>query len=210
MCSKCKTSKNYNCFSKLKSSKDGYAYYCKNCINTWHKQYYSLNRNEINQKHKENYIKYGNNWKTTRKKYYTENKTYLLDIQKDRLKNPNVKFNRNKVAAVRDKIRRSSDPGYRIKKTMRTRIWHALKGTYKSNTTEKLIGCSFEDLKIYIEKKFTDGMNWENYGKWHIDHIIPCASFDLTKLEEQCKCFHYTNLQPLWAKDNIKKSNIIV
>jgi len=68
-----------------------------------------------------------------------------------------------------------------------------------------LIGESPQFVKNYLTLKFTDGMSWENHGKWHIDHIKPCCSFDLTKPEEQQKCFHYTNLQPLWAKDNLRK-----
>jgi len=73
----------------------------------------------------------------------------------------------------------------------------------------KLVGCSIDQLKQHIEKQFKKGMSWDNWGiyGWHIDHIKPCASFDLTKESEQKKCFHYTNLQPLWAKENLKKYN---
>ena len=63
------------------------------------------------------------------------------------------------------------------------------------------------ELKAYLELQFTDGMTWENRGNWHIDHIRPCASFDLTDPEQQKQCFHYTNLQPLWAADNLAKSD---
>ena len=69
----------------------------------------------------------------------------------------------------------------------------------------ELTGCTLEELKEHLASKFTEGMTFENYGKWHIDHILPCASFDLLLPEEQPKCFHYTNLQPLWAIDNMKK-----
>jgi hypothetical protein len=73
----------------------------------------------------------------------------------------------------------------------------------------ELLGCSLEQARKHIEHQFKEGMNWGNCGfrGWHIDHIIPCSAFDLTKIEEQKKCFHYTNLQPLWAKDNLRKSN---
>lgn len=67
------------------------------------------------------------------------------------------------------------------------------------------VGCSPAFLREHLENLFTDGMTWENQGEWHIDHIRPCASFDLTTEEERHKCFHYTNLQPLWAADNISK-----
>ena len=71
------------------------------------------------------------------------------------------------------------------------------------------MGITIQELKRYIEKLFKTGMSWENYGHktWHIDHKIPVSKFDLTKPSEQLKAFHYTNLQPLWAVDNIKKSN---
>lgn len=68
-----------------------------------------------------------------------------------------------------------------------------------------LIGCSIEDLRAHIESQFQPGMTWENYGKWHVDHIRPCVSFNLLDPMQQQECFHYTNLQPLWAEDNIKK-----
>ena len=66
-----------------------------------------------------------------------------------------------------------------------------------ANRTFKLVGCKLAFLKGDLEAKFTEGMTWENHGEWHIDHIKPCCSFDLTKEEEQIKCFHYSNLQPL-------------
>jgi hypothetical protein len=88
---------------------------------------------------------------------------------------------------------------------LRKRVWDAVKGNIKSASTKELLGCTTEFLRNYLQSQFTEGMTWDNYGEWHIDHIKPCASFDLSKPEEQNKCFHYTNLQPLWAIDNMKK-----
>ena len=88
---------------------------------------------------------------------------------------------------------------------LRTRIWHVLKDNIKSGHMIELLGCSVEQLKQYLEKQFTVGMSWSNYGKWHVDHIKPCVLFNLSLSEEQQKCFHYTNLQPLWAVDNKSK-----
>ena len=62
-------------------------------------------------------------------------------------------------------------------------------------------------VKKWIESQFVDGMSWDNHGEWHIDHIRPCASFDLTDPEQQKECFNYKNLQPLWAKDNLSKGD---
>ena len=79
----------------------------------------------------------------------------------------------------------------------------------KTHRTEELLGCTIEECKTYLESLFKEGMSWNNHGLngWHIDHIVPCSAFDLTKIEEQKKCFHYTNLQPLWAKDNLSKGD---
>jgi len=101
--------------------------------------------------------------------------------------------------------RKRNNLNYRITCNLRKRIWDALKGHVKSKATQELIGCTIAHLKSHIEGLFTEGMYWDNYGSWHIDHIIPCAAYDLSCQTEQEKCFHYTNLQPLWALDNFKK-----
>jgi hypothetical protein len=104
--------------------------------------------------------------------------------------------------------RRKRDPIFKLIAYVRGRIRGALKrkSARKSDKTEQLLGCSVGELKMHLEALFKDGMAWDNYGQWHVDHIKPCCSFDLTKPEEQAACFHYTNLQPLWAEDNHKKS----
>lgn len=89
---------------------------------------------------------------------------------------------------------------------MRRRVHHALKGETKSESTLSLLGCSINYLKEYLESKFQQGMTWDNYGEWHIDHIKPCSAFDLSDPVQQKECFAYTNLQPLWAIDNLKKA----
>jgi len=101
--------------------------------------------------------------------------------------------------------RYKNDPIYKLKLAQRNRIRVGLKKEKKSAHTCDLLGCSFEFLKSYIEQKFVDGMDWSNMGKWHIDHIVPLAAFDLSIEENQKIAFHYTNLQPLWAEDNLKK-----
>ena len=108
-----------------------------------------------------------------------------------------------------EKDRRKTDPIFKIKRNLRTIVSHYVKRSkgVKGEKTLELTGCSLNELKNHLQKQFKDGMTWENYGEWHIDHIKPASLFDLTKLEEQKKAFHYTNLQPLWAIDNIKKSN---
>ena len=80
-----------------------------------------------------------------------------------------------------------------------------LKGELKKDATFELIGCSPKELVQHLQTQFTNGMSWENYGEWHIDHIIPLSS--AKTIDDIKRLCHYTNLQPLWAKDNLKKSN---
>jgi hypothetical protein len=101
--------------------------------------------------------------------------------------------------------RKKQEPQYRIKLNLRSRLKDALKRSFSGKPSLSLVGCSIEFLKKHLESKWTDGMSWENYGKWHIDHILPCSSFNLTIPAKQEECFNWKNLQPLWAKDNIKK-----
>jgi hypothetical protein len=102
-----------------------------------------------------------------------------------------------------------NNPEYKLLHYMRNRVKAILKGERKCARTLVLLGTTIEHLKKHFESQFRDGMSWENYGLtgWHIDHIKPCASFDLTNLEEQKRCFHYTNLQPLWWWENLAKAD---
>ena len=104
-----------------------------------------------------------------------------------------------------------NNPSARILKSLRCRLLKALdwQSSSKSASTMTLLGCSVDEFRKHLESLWKPGMNWDNYGLygWHIDHIRPCASFDLTKPEQQKKCFHWTNLQPLWAKINLEKGS---
>jgi hypothetical protein len=115
---------------------------------------------------------------------------------------------------VRSNLKSKTDISFRILKNLRSRIRFALKKGQikKADTTEKLLGCPVPEFKNYFMSLFSEGMSWDAFmaGKIHIDHIIPCAKFDLTKEEEQRKCFHYTNLQPLWGTDNLRKGTKII
>jgi hypothetical protein len=92
---------------------------------------------------------------------------------------------------------------------MRNRIRGALKNYENRNKTHtfEYVGCNLQELREHLEKQFWEGMTWDNQVEWHIDHIRPCASFDLSIEDERHKCFHYTNLQPLWAHDNLSKGS---
>jgi hypothetical protein len=121
-----------------------------------------------------------------------------------------VKENRRPYFRVYEKKRRKTDIIWKIKKNLRHRVWAVLKGANKSAKTIELLGCSLEELKKHLEKKFEDGMDWNNYGVWHLDHIIGCANFDLSDPEQQKICFHYTNLQPMWGEKNIQKGSRLI
>jgi hypothetical protein len=95
----------------------------------------------------------------------------------------------------------------KLSQNLRGRINHAIKFNKKADHTINLLGCSVDDLRVYLESMFTSEMTWENYGSyWHIDHIKPCAAFDLSISEQQFECFHYTNLQPMEAHENLVKN----
>lgn len=104
-----------------------------------------------------------------------------------------------------------NDPVFKLLQTLRGRVGAAIKKNRgkKAAKTMDLIGCSVQYVRAFLEKQFQPGMTWENHGKgsgkWHIDHIKPCAAFDLSDEWQQRYCFHYTNLQPLWGPDNIRK-----
>jgi len=168
------------------------------------KRYYQRNKKKIAKYQKE--YRHHNLVKDiqTHKNYYLKNKIKIIKNNKKYRQLHKNKF--RKWFATYMQKRRKTDINFKLKSYLRTRIWRALKGRVKkSNTTINLVGCSINHLKNHIEKKFKKGMSWSNYGKWHVDHIRPCVSFDFRKPEEQRECFNYTNLQPLWAKDNLKK-----
>lgn len=100
-----------------------------------------------------------------------------------------------------------SKPQNRIAQNLRTRLYAVLQGSRKQASTVKLVGCSWIELKNHIERQFKPGMSWENYGSWHIDHRRPCAAFNLIEPGEQQKCFHFSNLQPLWKHENYSKGS---
>lgn len=120
--------------------------------------------------------------------------------------------NREAIRNARNKwqARKMSDLQFRIKKILRGRTGSAIKavdGAKKCAKTTEMLGCSIEDFRIYLESKFEVGMSWDNYGKiWQVDHIMPCAIFDLTKPEHQRRCFHFSNMQPLLTEENLRKN----
>ncbi len=134
-----------------------------------------------------------------------------------RAKNPELRRKTERAWRLRNrdrlnkeiKTRRLNDINFRLKRILRCRINLALRNNWKSGRTIRLLGCSIDSFKIYLESKFEIGMSWENQGRgigrWNIDHIIPCALFDLSKTDHQRRCFHFSNLQPMWSTENASK-----
>lgn len=166
------------------------------------KKYYELNKERILKRtrkaRKEYYYKNIEKEKLRKSEYYHKNRKKINKYHSEYIKDNRAKINEK----VRERLK--NDINYKISQNLRCRLSTLFKneGIRKTNKFITLLGCSKPELKSYLELKFLPTITWDNYGKyWHIDHIIPCALFDLTKEEEQKKCFHYTNLQPLFAVD---------
>ena len=191
-CSKCKQDKAAEDFSKNHA-------WCKECQKEYKKAYRKQNAEKIKAYYKQNAEKI--------KAYRKQNREKIRERQK-----AYHKQNRDKKRIYK-RNRHKTDINFKLRGNLRSGIRRVLKGKSKSKKTMDLIGCSADFLKKHLENQFQPGMSWNNYGNpngdhsecWHIDHILPCASFDLSDPKQQQKCFHYSNLQPLWAKDNISK-----
>ena len=161
------------------------------------KKYRLNNRDKLRERNKQYDIKN----KDTRKQHRVETRDKIRE--RGRLWRLNNKDKRNEYLRKLSK----NNLNYRLTKLLRRRIQIAIKTAKKSKRTMELIGCSTKYLLNHLESQFDDEMNWDKFmnGEIHIDHIRPCISFDLSNEEEQKICFHYSNLQPLWAIDNLMK-----
>ncbi len=158
--------------------------WCKKCKSKIDKDYREINKHKISTNRAKTYIKNRESNIARVSKWQRENKIHR------------AKYHRN---------RRSADPLYKLQTNLRTRLNSAIKRQCKSGSAIQDLGCSIKELKLYLEVQFQPGMTWDNHGEWHIDHIQPLCKFDLTNREELLIVCHYTNLQPLWASDNISK-----
>lgn len=140
--------------------------------------------------------------KRATKKYQEKNKDILREKRRLRdAANPEKRRAYRKAYHNKNK----SDPYYRLKYNLRCRLSLAITRNYKSGSAVRDLGCSIEELHAHLSAKFVPGMSWGNYGKWHIDHIQPLSSFDLNDRTQLLQAVHFSNLQPLWAEDNMRK-----
>jgi hypothetical protein len=158
-------------------------------INAYQRDYYCANQDQIRLRCKELYAEHRDSERQRVSVYYASRP----DKRREKGKRDYAKMSINS----------------KIASSLRRRIRSFVKQEYKTLPTFSLLGCSIDEFKKYMEGLFQVGMSWTNHGEWHIDHKRPCASFDLLNAEEQKQCFHFTNLQPLWAAENIKKGKQI-
>ncbi len=165
-----------------------------------------LHKEEIRAKAKEYHQKNKEKLRAQRKEYHQKNKDWLNEKSRNY-----QKANRDKLRIYLNNKRRTNRQ-FKLAHYLRARLRSSLKENIKSGSAVKNLGCSLEELKAYLESKFQPGMTWDNWSVngWHIDHIKPLSSFDLSNKEQLAEACHYTNLQPLWAKDNLSKGDKII
>ena len=226
ICCRCREEKSLGDFNNLKSSKDGKKYYCRECQRKEAKEY--KKRPEVSKKIKE----YSQSYKERHNELQREN--YNKYRKFDTFYKQKVKKNKKKYSLTENGKKRKSvwDKTYREKNKEEIKIkrkekmknpyyllTHRLRSRFKkivnryvieckepkTKIAKEFLGCDIVFYKKYIEDLFLENMNWSNYGEWHIDHIIPISSFDLTIEEEIKRAFNFKNTRPLWAYDNLSK-----
>jgi len=207
-CYKCQISKSKEEFSKNKRYKDGVNDLCKTC-----KKENNLTNKEYNLKYQKKYsILNKEKLNAQSKKHYIENKQYYIEYNKSRDKELIKQYNQTQIQKGYkkewSKNQYKTNIQFKLSQLLRIRLIDALKGKInKFESTLELLGCSIEEFKLYLEQQFKPEMIWENHGEiWEVDHIKACANFDLTDPTQQQKCFHYTNIQPLFKTTEIAKS----
>lgn len=232
-CSKCKVSKEDTEFYRFTKRPDGFQSRCKLCANAPEnnpkareyaaafRQRHLEKRREWDREHKrklwadnhEQMAARAREWlarNPEKRKAYNiarrvkqETNPEFFKARAREYKAANLVRSRKRVNA-----RYHQDPLFKLRSLLRNRILCALKRTYKSAHTTELLGCPVVWLEVHLESLFKPGMTWANYGPvWHVDHVKPCAAFDLCDPEQQRICFHWTNLQPLFAVENMQKSD---
>jgi hypothetical protein len=205
-CNRCQELKPFSEFHKQSQKLDGYRPTCKQCRKPDSSAYYGGNSEIVKKKVSE----YRKNNPDYNKNYYSDNPNYFEQYRIDNKDHYRKWRKKNKLHLKQyRKDLRDRDPTFKVACSLRSRISSLIRksGTKKMVRCTELIGCSINEFRKHLESKFVDGMTWDNYGDWHIDHIFPCSKFDLRLLSEQKKCFHYSNQQPLWKIDNLRKGN---
>jgi hypothetical protein len=210
ICCCCKINKSFDCFGKLNSAPDKLRYDCKDC----RKEYRDKNKSSINLKLKEYYANNKNKIIEKNKIYRIENSQKINTQRSEYRKREDIKNHiklKNKeylpIKKENIKKKRIQDENFRISEILRSKFNREIKRNKYSN----FLGCDIEYFKKWIEYRWDENMNWSNYGeKWHIDHVLPINQFSFNNESNIKICFHWTNFQPLYKKDNISKSDKII
>lgn len=203
ICITCRTEKDINDFY-LDKKRGFYQSYCKICSNKRSTAY----QKENPEKSRETRIKRREKNRETMNAYQREYRQKNLDAVRE-YDRKRGKEKRHRLQNEYSKLKRKTDIDFKTLCSLRSRHSNIISNQASKKTTYDLVGCDIETYKKHIALKFKIGMSWENYGEWVIDHISPLSAFDLTKTEDQRKCFHYTNTQPLWMQENLIKGNKI-
>src|ERR1043165_4110675 len=203
VCSQCNVEKSLNEFYKDKSRKSGYHPYCKKCK--------IIKAKELAQKYSVLETRDTKEKKICGRCKIEKSVSEFIKNRccKDGLTNE-CKDCRYKYNHAYTKARKQYDPEFKLITNLRTRLWEVLKGKSKSQTTRQVIGVDIEIFRKWIYFQLEEGMTKENYGSvWHLDHVIPLASFNLLDEEELQKAMNWINLRPLTPFKNMEKSNKI-
>lgn len=203
ICLRCSLNLLDELFAKCKSRPNGLQAYCNSCI----KRHYGKSRKRANKRYRNSAI-----GKVKQKEYDKSDRkrswNAVYETNENRIASKERARKNYEQSEKAKATRRRYDKGIgKLRRKLRTRLYDALRCKRKTGSAIKDLGCTLEELRIFIESKFQPGMTWDNwcFRGWHIDHIRPLASFDLENREEFLKAVHYTNLQPLWAFDNLSK-----
>jgi len=199
VCSKCNQSKSEIEFSKRLKNVDSLNSNCKECVRVYEKKYRKANPEKIQEFNQ----KFYKNNKEKYKQYYSHNKEKILNYNKY-YNSQEENIERRKILRKKEyDLKYGNDVQFTLSLNVRNRIKCAIKSNVKSDKTYKLLGCSIQQYKEYLEKQFDKNMNWENYGTyWEIDHIKQIITFDLNLEENQYLAFNYKNTRPLSSKEN--------
>jgi len=172
------------------------------------KEYQKKRRLTIEGKEYQKKYRQSEKGKESIKKYYEKNKNKLNELKRLWKKNNPEKVNQ---INIRSDKKRALSLKYRLNRAIRNSMWQSLNRNKKGRRWESLADYTVEELQKHLEKQFKPGMTWENYGKWHIDHIVPISKFNFSSPEhfDFKRCWALKNLRPLWAKENIRKHNKI-
>lgn len=214
VCSCCNIEKSLENFYFRKDT-NSYRRECIECRKLKDKEKYMKNKNKLNESSKEYYQNNKKQIVKRKKQYYIDNKEYFAEKNKQYREKHREKLNeyakhyrqknQNKITAKR-KEKRHNDKKYYYEIYFRNKINNYLNRygkINKKNNIQEILGCNYEEFKKHIEDKFQDGMSWENRKDWHLDHIIPLST--AKNYEDLVRLNHYTNFQPLWAVDNLRK-----